>query len=545
MDSCATLNRLETPIPIHPVTHPIPDPKSNLLFACQFNKSAKVVRSKTDNLTSDAGVIPMRLLMVISTLACRLTSVLKDNRSQARITHSLEELVRQLLLQHVQRWGRQSDADKLRRDPAMRVATSSKRGMRALQDDRSLASQPTMSRFVHMLAGKKNFKKLRLFAETFAMEHLLQRGGGKRRPEVVFDVDGVPVDTHGKQQGSKWNEYYKRTIFLPLIAICGESGDMLGAELRGGTQNVVKDCYGFIRHIGLALREHVADKVIVRLDAGFNSGELCDKLENDRIGYVMRLKGNDVIDGLAAPHLEGDQPSDECYHELRYHELRYRAKCWSVERRVVLVVVPVPGELFPRHFYLITDLDVEAYPAEQLVNLYRKRGKAEKHFGELNAACSMALSSVPRPKTHYKGRPVVRVPDESEQDAEIRAENEILLQVYLLTYQLMHVGRCLMREPDESQISLSTYRERVLKVGARFVQHARNIVIHIAASADAASSLMHKGGVGSPPPICLQAPAQTLRHGLSVGCKPIFHDGSTSSGHQPFIQCEVLHGSDL
>ncbi len=79
-------------------------------------------------------------------------------------------------------------------------------------------------------------------------------------------------------------------------------------------------------------------------------------------GYVMRLKGNDVIDGLAAPHLEGDQPSDECYHELRY-----RAKCWSVERRVVLVVVPVPGELFPRHFYLITDLDVEAYPAEQLV----------------------------------------------------------------------------------------------------------------------------------------------------------------------------------
>ncbi len=120
------------------------------------------------------------------------------------------------------------------------------------------------------------------------------------------------------------------------------------------------------------------------------------------------------------------------------------------------------------------------------MNLYRKRGKAEKHFGELNAACSMALSSVLRPKTHYKGRPVVWVPDESEQEAETRAENEVLLQVYLLTYQLMHVGRCLMREPDESQISLSTYRERVLKVGARFVQHVRNIVIHIAASADAA-----------------------------------------------------------
>ncbi len=47
--------------------------------------------------------------------------------------------------------------------------------------------------------------------------------------------------------------------------------------------------------------------------------------------------------------------------------------------------------------------------------------------------------------------------------------------------QLLHVGRYLMREPDESQISLSTYRERVLKVGGHFVQHACNIVIHSAA----------------------------------------------------------------
>ncbi len=135
----------------------------------------------------------MRLLMMASSLASRLATVLKDDRAPARITRSLEDLVRQYLLQHVQGWGRQSDVDKLRRDLAMRVATSSKKGMAALQDDKSLASQSTMSRFVYMLAGKKNFKKLRGFAETFAMEHLLRLGGGERCPEVVFDVDGVVV----------------------------------------------------------------------------------------------------------------------------------------------------------------------------------------------------------------------------------------------------------------------------------------------------------------------------------------------------------------
>ena len=421
----------------------------------------------------------MRLLMVLASVVGRLASVLVDLRDPARITHSLQKLLRQFLLQHVQGWGRQADADSLRNDPALRVATSSKKGMQALADDTCLASQPSMSRLVSMLALKKNFKRLRRFVETYGMEHVLLRSGGKRRSVIVFDVDALPVDAHGDQLGSEWNGYYGRKIFLPLIAVCGKTGDMLGAELRAGARSVVGGCHGFIRRIALGLRRHVADKVIVRLDAGFNSGKLCDKLERDGIGYVMRLKHNAVIERLAEPHLAGGQPpSRQC------HELRYRARSWSAERRLVLVLDPVPGQLFPRHYFLLTDQDKETFSAEQLVKLYRQRGKAEKHFGELNAACSMALSSVARPKSHYLGQPVDRQP--VEQKEKIRAENAVMLQVFLLVYQLLHVGRCLMQEPDGAHISLSTFRDRVLKVGARFVQHARNIVIRVASSAVAA-----------------------------------------------------------
>ena len=83
--------------------------------------------------------------------------------------------------------------------------------------------------------------------------------------------------------------------------------------------------------------------------------------------------------------------------------MQYRALSWERERRVVLVVLPKSGELFPEHFYLITDQDEHAYSAEEILHLYRRRGKAEAHMGELNQACSMALSSSPRPKTHYRG----------------------------------------------------------------------------------------------------------------------------------------------
>ena len=37
--------------------------------------------------------------------------------------------------------------------------------------------------------------------------------------------------------------------------------------------------------------------------------------------------------------------------------------------------------------------------------MYRQRGKAEGHIGELMSVVNPALSSSPRPKRHYRGRP--------------------------------------------------------------------------------------------------------------------------------------------
>ena len=48
------------------------------------------------------------------------------------------------------------------------------------------------------------------------------------------------------------------------------------------------------------------------------------------------------------------------------------------------MVLPNSRELFPEHFYLITDQDEHAYSAEEILHLYRRRGKAEAHMGELN-----------------------------------------------------------------------------------------------------------------------------------------------------------------
>ena len=58
------------------------------------------------------------------------------------------------------------------------------------------------------------------------------------------------------------------------------------------------------------------------------------------------------------------------------------------------------------------------------------------------AAGSMSLSSSPRAKSHYRNR-IIKRKEQAEQTASgaVRAQNAAKLQLFMLTYQLLHVGR--------------------------------------------------------------------------------------------------------
>ena len=107
-------------------------------------------------------------------------------------------------------------------------------------------------------------------------------------------MDAMPLDTHCNQLGSALHRHYKRKTLLPLIASCGEAGDVLGTELRPGAQ--VTDCEAFILRVAKTAREHAADRVIVRLNAGFAGGTLCEALESVRTHFVLRQRRNNVLE---------------------------------------------------------------------------------------------------------------------------------------------------------------------------------------------------------------------------------------------------------
>ncbi len=93
--------------------------------------------------------------------------------------------------------------------------------------------------------------------------------------------------------------------------------------------------------------------------------------------------------------------------------------------------------MFDGYYFLITNLS--QYSGQDLAELYSERGKAEL---QMKAASEFAFSSSSRKKSSYRGRPIEH--ESCEEEDETRPENCVRIQLYMLIYQLLHVGLYIM-----------------------------------------------------------------------------------------------------
>jgi hypothetical protein len=329
---------------------------------------------------------------------------------------------------------------------------------------------------VSLLSQDDNRGVLRQAIAELAGRRLRLDNQGRRQQTMMIDVDSLPVEVHGHQHGSEWNGHYHRRMYHPLVASCAETGDMLDGLLRPGNAHTADGALRFILGLVDRCKARLCHSAIVRIDAGFPDNDTLSGLESREVPYVARIRNNQVLGRLAEPYLKRPVgrppqiPREWCYEE------RYQAKSWKKPRRVVLVVVERPDDLFLDHFWLITSLDAKRYPADKLLALYRKRGKAEAHMGELMDVLDPALSSARRPK---QDGPVVQ----TSTDTGVRANNETLLLLNLLAYEILHMGRTLMEKATREGWSLRRFRERILRVASRVIRHGRRLTFVIAQSA--------------------------------------------------------------
>src|SRR5262245_4530330 len=150
------------------------------------------------------------------------------------------------------------------------------------------------------------------------------------------------------------------------------------------------------------------------------------------------------------------RPVERPPHYVRrfYASFRYQAQSWSQPRRVVAKVEWHPGELYPRVGFIVTNL---RRPARKVVAFYNRRGAAEQYIKEGKHAVKWTRLSC----------------------MTFRA-NTVRLQLHALAYNLANFLRTLVLPAEVTEWSLTSLREKVVKIGAKVVAHGRYLVFQMA-----------------------------------------------------------------
>jgi hypothetical protein len=137
-----------------------------------------------------------------------------------------------------------------------------------------------------------------------------------------------------------------------------------------------------------------------------------------------------------------------------YANFSYQAQSWKTPRRVVAKVEWHPGQLYPTVGFIVTNL---SRPAERVVAFYNKRGTAEQHIKEgKNALKWTRLSCCSF------------------------AANAVRLQLHALAYNLANFMRTLALPEAVKRWSLTSLREKLVKIGAKVVRHGRYVIFQMA-----------------------------------------------------------------
>jgi hypothetical protein len=394
-------------------------------------------------ITSDGGLLAYRELDDVFRLTTNGGGKLAETRTGKNRRHLLVGLLRQSVFGRLAGYEDVNDAERLCRDPAMRWVV----GGGAPMGQAASASQ--MGRFeTEWLARPEN-----LAALTDLPGEWIDAVHQRRSPKViVLDMDSSESPTYGEQEGSAYNGHLGCTCYHPLF-VFNQLGDLERCVLRPGNVHSADGWRAVLEPVITRYRGRVK-RLYFRGDAAFGNPEMYEYLEAEGIGYAIRLPANRVLQDEIGYLLK--RPVGRPPHEVRryYANFSYKAQSWNKSRHVVAKVEWHPGQLCPTVGFIVSNLPRSA---EGIVAFYNQRGTCEQYIKEGKNAVKWTRLS-----------------------CRSFAANAVRLQLHTLAYNLGNFMRTLAMPKTAEPWSLTSLREKLIKIGAKVVSHGRYVTFQMA-----------------------------------------------------------------
>lgn len=399
--------------------------------------------------SSDGGLLLLREAERRLGLADLLAGCLRDRRDPTLIDHTLPEMLRFRMLAIACGYEDADDCDSLRRDPLFKLAVG-----RMPESGQALCSQPTMSRLENMASRTQAARMTAALVDTFC------RSFATPPTAITLDIDDTCDAVHGHQQLSLFNAHYDTRCFLPIHVYHVESGKPVAVMLRPGKTPSGVEVRSVLRHLVRRIRRHwPGTRITIRGDSHYGRPEAMDWCEGNGVDYIFGLAGNKVLGALVgevADDLKVRRAEAGADKLRAFTAVSYAAKSWNRQRRVVARLEATTRGFDAR--YVVTSLTGEARHLYE--NAYCVRGQAENLIKLHKAQLASDRTSCQSP-----------------------VANQVRLVLHTCAYWLMLTLRDAV--PAASRLAkaeFATLRLRLLKLGARVVEKAARIRVHLASA---------------------------------------------------------------
>lgn len=287
-----------------------------------------VVEPSAAQVSSDAGLLPLRQLDERIGLTRQFAEALIDPRYANGVTHTFLEMVRMRVYGILADYPDQNDHDVLRSDPIFKLICD-----RSIRDE-DLASQPTLSRFENAIQVRCFFALRDLLIDEFIASF-------QEPPRhLTLDIDTFDDPTHGEQQLTFFHAYYDQFQYQPRVITCAEKDRVLSVCLLYGSAHAALGADDDLQYVAQRLRQAWPGVHLhFRGDSGFGVPrmfEACERIE--QLHYSFGLRMNPRLKQLSENTLETAVKQYEATGEPQrlFCAFWYQADSWPAERWVIV-----------------------------------------------------------------------------------------------------------------------------------------------------------------------------------------------------------------